>query len=253
MRITGMKYGRHGRRRGTSSFEHGSSKLAHVRGSSALPVQHRSRTKSSPSSTLPLGATNENPRDIGLFSLIAEDFRTHEHNPLEPGFWAVALHRLGNARMSVRPKLLRAPLTLGYRAAFHGINWAWGIDLSYTVKLGRRVRIWHHGCIVLNARAIGDDVHIRHSTTLGVARRSQTDKKPSIGNGVDIGVGACVLGDIEVGDGCVIGANAVVLDDLPAYSTAVGAPARPVHASSVGHSADARRAMARRRFTLRPA
>jgi serine acetyltransferase len=94
------------------------------------------------------------------------------------------------------------------------------------------VRIWHHGCIVLSALSIGDDVHIRHNTTFGIARRSEIDKKPRIGDRCDIGVGACILGDITVGDDCVIGANSVVLHDLPAGATAVGAPARPVQSAA---------------------
>jgi serine O-acetyltransferase len=178
------------------------------------------------------GAHNQNPRDIGLRALIAEDFRTHGSKPFEPGLWAVVLHRLGNARMDIRPRLLRAPFSLAYHIAFAGVNWLWGIDLSYVVKVGRRVRIWHHGCIVLSAVSIGDDVHIRHNTTFGIARRNEVDKKPRIGDRCDIGVGVCVLGDITVSDDCVIGANSVVLHDLPAGATAVGAPARLVQSEA---------------------
>lgn len=177
------------------------------------------------------GTRNQNPRDIGLLALIAEDFRTYD-SLLEPGVWAVVLHRLGNARMDIRPRLLRAPFSLAYWSAFTAVNWLWGIDLSYAVKLGRRVRIWHHGGIVLSAHSIGDDVHIRHNTTFGVVRRGEDDKKPHIGDRCDIGVGACVLGDITIGDDCVIGANSVVLHDLPPGATAVGAPARPVHSAA---------------------
>jgi len=175
------------------------------------------------------GRVNQNPKGIGLLALLAEDFRTHDASLTEPGFWAVAIHRLGNARMDVRTRLLRAPLTLAYRALSTGVNWAWGIDLCYTVKLGRRVRIWHHGCIVLGARAIGDDVHIRHDTTLGLLCRQQPHDKPVIGNRVDIGAGACVLGAVRVEDDCVIGANSVVVKDLPHGTVAFGVPARPVN------------------------
>jgi N-acetylglucosaminyl-diphospho-decaprenol L-rhamnosyltransferase len=209
-----------------------------VRGSS-VPQPPRARRESGEHEiALGVGTRNDNPRDIGLLSLIAEDFRTHDSRVFEPGLWAVVLHRLGNARMDVRPRLLRVPFSLGYRMAFTGVNWLWGIDLSYTVKLGRRVRIWHHGGIVLNAHSIGDDVHIRHNTTFGIVRRSEDDKKPRIGDRCDIGVGACVLGDVTVGDDCVIGANSVVLHDLPPGATAVGAPARPVHSSGPGPERD---------------
>jgi serine O-acetyltransferase len=178
---------------------------------------------------LPRGRTNQNPPEIGLGALIAEDFRTHDNSLLEPGFWAIATHRLGNARMELRPKLVRAPFTIAYQLVFTSMNGLWGIDLAYTVKLGRRVRIWHHGGMVLGARAIGDDVHIRHNTTLGLANRHEDTRKPIIGNRVDIGAGACVLGAVTVGEDCVIGANSVVLRDLPPGSTVFGVPARPVN------------------------
>jgi serine O-acetyltransferase len=186
---------------------------------------------------LPAGDTDQNPRDIGLLPLLLEDLRTYDGNPLEPGFLAVALHRLGNARMAIRSRMLRAPLSLAYRAAFMGVDLLYGIDLPYNVKLGRRVRIWHHGGIVLSARAIGDDVHIRQQTTFGVVRRGENTKKPIIGSRVDIGVGACVLGPVTVGDDCVIGANAVVVRDVPAGCTAVGVPARPRPQSSLARAA----------------
>jgi serine O-acetyltransferase len=198
------------------------------------------------------GTHNQNPRDIGLLALIAEDFRTYDSRLFEPGLWAVVLHRLGNARMDIRPRVLRAPFSLAYRVAFTGVNWLWGIDLSYSVKLGRRVRIWHHGGIVLSAYSIGDDVHIRHNTTFGVVRRSEDDKKPRIGDRCDIGVGACVLGDVTIGDDCVIGANSVVLHDLAPGSTAVGAPARPVHSSAASQRNGAGAAQRRDRDRVTP-
>jgi hypothetical protein len=175
---------------------------------------------------LPIGDTNANPRDIGLFQLLAEDYRTHDRRLFTPGFVAIALHRLGNARMSVRFKLLRAPLTAAYCLLFTWVNWLWGIDLHYTVRLGRRVRIWHHGGIVLGARAIGNDVHIRHNTTFGVLSRGDPNGKPIIGNRVDIGVGACVLGPVTVGDDSIVGANSAVIRDVPPRSVVMGVPAR---------------------------
>jgi N-acetylglucosaminyl-diphospho-decaprenol L-rhamnosyltransferase len=176
----------------------------------------------------PAGDTNDNPSDIGFIGLLAEDYRTFENNPLEPGFWAIALHRFGNWRMGVGTKVVRAPLTVLYRVGHTAINWAWGIDLPYTVKLGRRVRIWHHGGMVLVARSIGNDVVLRHNTTLGIARLAENAKRPTIEDRVEIGCGACILGDITIGHDSVVGANAVVLHTFPPNSTIAGVPARAV-------------------------
>ena len=93
----------------------------------------------------------------------------------------------------------RAPLTLLYRSLFKGVEWTCGITLPYTVRLGRRVRIWHHGGMVLHARSIGDDVQIRQNTTFGVARADRRLEIPTIEAGADIGCGACILGDVVVG------------------------------------------------------
>jgi serine O-acetyltransferase len=177
---------------------------------------------------LPKGDKNENPPGIGMLELLAEDFRTYDQSLLEPGFWAVAVHRFGNWRMGLKPKLLRAPCTLLYRTLATSVNWGFGIKLDYTVKLGRRVRIWHHGGMILGARSIGDDVHIRQNTTFGVAHKSQPLAKPVIGDRVDIGCGAAILGQVRVEHDAVIGANAVVVRDVPAHSLVIGVPGRIV-------------------------
>ncbi|MGP0066210.1 MAG: serine O-acetyltransferase [Isosphaeraceae bacterium] len=177
------------------------------------------------------GDKNFNPPGIGFLALLREDFRTYDHNLFEPGFWAIAIHRYGNWRMGIRPKLLRAPFSLAFRFLAPLIELIAGIHLPYTVRLGRRVRIWHHGGIVLHARSIGDDVCLRQNTTFGLASRSRGRAIPTIGDRADIGCGACVLGAVTVGHDSIIGANAVVVTDIPPYATAVGIPARVIKLS----------------------
>jgi serine O-acetyltransferase len=180
---------------------------------------------------LPAGDADENPAGIGFLQLLAEDFRTYERNPFDLCFWTVAIHRFGNWRMR-HPKLVRAPLTAAYQTMFRTVRLLSDVDLPYNTKLGRRVRIWYHGGIHLGARSIGDDVHIRHNTTCGILHRQHPNRKPVIEDGVDIGPGVCILGDITVGAGSVIGANSVVVRSVPPQSTVFGVPARPVSIST---------------------
>ncbi|WP_165250294.1 serine O-acetyltransferase [Paludisphaera soli] len=196
----------------------------------ARPAPAEGRAPASVEDLPPLerGDRNLNPPGIGFLALLREDLRTHDGSPFEPGFWAVAVHRFGNWRMGVRPKIVRAPFSLLYRFLAAWVELIGGIHLPYTVRVGRRLRIWHHGGIVLHARSIGDDVHIRHCTTFGVASRDRLRAIPIIGDRVDIGCGACILGDVTVHHDSRIGANAVVIADVPPYSTAVGIPARVV-------------------------
>lgn len=171
------------------------------------------------------GRRNENPQGVGFWALVAEDFATHERKFFEQGFWALFVHRFGNWRMD-QPKIIRAPATVLYHVLFKLVEWFCGISLWYTVKLGRRVRIWHHSGMSLGARAIGDDAQIRQNTTLGVAQTGMNDQLPIIAAGADIGAGACVAGAVYIGRDAKIGANALVLGDVPDGATAIGNPAQ---------------------------
>lgn len=173
------------------------------------------------------GDCNANPSGIGFVSLVREDFQTHGASLLSPGFWTVAVHRFGNWRMSIKSRPLRAPLTALYRVAYRGVVAMWGIDLPYNVKVGRRFRLGHHGCMVLGAGEFGDDVTISHSITVGLSRRNET-KVPTIGNRVELGPGVCIVGGVKIGDDCYVGANTVVSRDLPAKSAVLGIPMRPL-------------------------
>jgi serine O-acetyltransferase len=160
-----------------------------------------------------------------LWQLLAEDFRTHDGSLTEAGFWALAVHRVGTWAQS-KPAAVRHPLRALTGALSVGTEWLVGIRLAPDMKIGRRMRIWHHGCINIAAREIGDDVHIRHSTTMGPAGGS--DSRPVIGDRVEVGVGACILGDVRVGNDAMVGANALIVQDVPDSTVMAGVPARRV-------------------------
>lgn len=171
------------------------------------------------------GTSNGNPPDMSFWALVGEDFRTHDGDWFAQGFWALFWHRFGNWRMGL-PKPLRIPLTLFYRAMYKATQWWGGIDLPYTVRVGRRVRIEHFGGMILVAQAIGDDVILRQNTTFGIATLDQPKARPVIGDRVQIGTGAVILGPVYVGSDATIGANAVVVKDVPAGAVVGGVPAR---------------------------
>ncbi len=104
-----------------------------------------------------------------------------------------------------------------------------GVEIHPGAKLGRRLVIDHGMGVVIGETAIiGDDVYIYHQVTLGGTSSKHEKRHPTVGNNVIIGAGAKVLGAIEIGDGARIGANAVVIAAVPAGTTVVGIPARPV-------------------------
>jgi len=173
-----------------------------------------------------MGASNGNPKSIGFWALVREDFHSNDRDWGSQGFWALFWHRFGNWRMSVRSKFLRAPLTIVYRVMFKACQWFGGIMLPYTVKVGRRVRIDHFGGMILVAKSIGDEVVIRQNTTFGIKSLGALNDRPTIGNRVEVGAGAVIVGAIEIGDDAIIGANAVVTTAVPPRGIVGGVPAR---------------------------
>jgi serine O-acetyltransferase len=183
----------------------------------------------SPTHNSASGLDDRSAEELSLRELLAEDFATHDRLWLEPGFWAVAAHRLGTRVNRVNSTLLRRPLLTAQKALATAIDWVWGIHLPNSTCVGRRLRIWHQGSILLNARSIGDDVHIRHDTTFGPVRMADSGRPeclPIIEDGVDIGSGACVVGDVRVGKGAFVGANSVVMQQVPPGAVVFGVPAR---------------------------
>lgn len=167
--------------------------------------------------------------DLSLWEQLKEDWNTHGRDWTRPGFRAVAVQRFGVWRMKIKPKLLRIPFSVVYKMMHRKVRNTYGIEIPFSVKLGRRVVIEHQGGIVINGLcAVGDDSIIRQGVTLGNRYLERPLEVPSLGKRVNVGAGAKIFGNISIGDGASIGANAVVLCDVPPGATAVGIPAKIV-------------------------
>ena len=176
-----------------------------------------------------MSALADSEPKLGLWALIAEDYRAHGRDWTKPGFRALAVYRFGVWRMSLRFRPIRMMLGLFYWPAFRRCRNVYGIELPYSAEIGRRVVVEHQGGIVVHGRtSIGAGSIIRQGCTFGIRSLDRLDDAPTIGRNVNIGAGAAILGAVTIGDGAMIGANAVVLQDVPAGSLAVGVPARIV-------------------------
>lgn len=157
---------------------------------------------------------------------VVEDLKTQREGLLALGFWALLVYRFGHARFVIRNKILRLPWTIVYVVLSKLVEIACGITIGSTARIGRRFEIEHHGCIVIHGAAeIGDDCLIRHGVTIGNAGCEDPLGAPKIGNGVQIGAGAKLIGRITVGNDVIVGANAVVVRDVPEGVIVGGVPA----------------------------
>ena len=183
---------------------------------------------------LTANSTQQKTDNLGLWQQIKEDWKAHGCDWTKPGFRAVAVQRFGVWRMKIEPKLLRAPFSILYRALYRKVRNTYGIELPYTVKLGRRVIIEHQSGIVIHGDCtIGDDSILRQGVTLGNRYLDRPLDAPILGKRVNVGAGAKIFGKVTIGNGANIGANAVVLSDVPAGATVVGIPAKVIKVRSL--------------------
>ena len=138
-----------------------------------------------------------------------------------PGLHALWAHRVSHA-------LWDSGATLPARLLSQVARAATGIEIHPGATIGKRFFVDHGMGVVIGGTAeVGDDVMLYHGVTLGGRSLDPTIKRhPTLGDGVTVGAGAKILGDITVGHGAQVGANAVVTKDVPAMAVATGIPAK---------------------------
>lgn len=135
-----------------------------------------------------------------------------------PGLHALWFHRINHWLWKHHLRLLARWLS----------QWArlfTGIEIHPGAEIGHRLFIDHGmGVVIGETCVVGDDVTLYQGVTLGGTGKEKGKRHPTLGNGVVVGTGAKVLGNITVGDNCRVGAGSVVLRSIPDNSTIVGVP-----------------------------
>lgn len=142
----------------------------------------------------------------------------------EMGFKAVTLYRIGRYltmhRFPVIPFLLKRKMLVGCHC-----------QISFEANIAEGFVIRHVGDIVVGKRTvIGQNCEIRQGVTLGGNfNKSENGRtQPVLGDYVQVGAGAKILGPVMIGSGSIIGSNAVVVHNVDENQTVAGVPARPI-------------------------
>ena len=149
------------------------------------------------------------------------------HRYLQPllffkGFQAVQSHRVANWLWREGRRDLSYLFQMRCSEVF-------GVDIHPAAQIGRGIMIDHaHSIVIGETAVVGDNVSMLHSVTLGGTGKEEEDRHPKIGDGVLIGAGAKVLGNIRIGNCSRIAAGSVVLEEVPSFKTVAGVPARIV-------------------------
>ncbi|MCQ2976943.1 MAG: serine O-acetyltransferase [archaeon] len=139
-----------------------------------------------------------------------------------PGFWAIIFQRIAHWFWIKN-------LPFWGRFVSHLSRFLTGIEIHPGAQIGKRVFIDHGMGVVIGETAIvGNDVLIYQGVVLGGTSLSKGKRHPTVEDGVVVGSGAKVLGNITLGKSSKIGAGSVVLRDVPPGTTAVGVPSRIV-------------------------
>jgi serine O-acetyltransferase len=170
---------------------------------------------------------------------LREDLARYPAGPWfkEQSVWAVAVHRFGNRVDARRRGPVRWVTEKLYWVLFRLVETVTGISIPKSVNAGGGLRIHHFGCIFIHKNTrIGRKCTLRQGVTLG--NRHNDGGAPVIGDDVEFGAFAQVLGLVRIGNGAKIGSMSVVLKDVPDGATVVGVPARIVATRPDGEHAN---------------
>lgn len=133
-----------------------------------------------------------------------------------PGVHAVFWYRIAHFFWIIKLKLIAEIITFLTRMFTN-------IEIHPGAKIGKRLFIDHGtGVVIGETTIIGNDVTMYHGVTLGGTGSAHVKRHPTIEDGVMIGCGAKVLGNITIHKNAKIGANATVLTDVPEGATVIG-------------------------------
>lgn len=103
-----------------------------------------------------------------------------------------------------------------------------GVEIGAQCQIGKNCDIWHSG-VVINGD-VGDNCIFHGNNIIGNKGKGKETQSPKIGNGVDIGANAVIIGDVTIADNCIIGAGAVVTKSfLEPGSVIVGVPGKKMN------------------------
>lgn len=143
----------------------------------------------------------------------------------EQSIWAIWIYRLGRRIYVWRDGPIKWVVFKFYWLLYRLIETAVGITLPISADIGPGLRIWHFGNIFVHPDAvIGANCTLRQGVTIG--NRYPRGPAPKIGDNVEFGAYAQVLGAVNIGNNCKIGAMSLVLKNMPDNATAVGVPAK---------------------------
>ncbi len=144
----------------------------------------------------------------------------------EPGFKFTVWLRLTRYFFLKGKRAL--PFFILSRMVYKHLEYKYSFDISYNAQIGPGLTIAHYGYIIVTSNTtLGSNCSLRPGVVFGKKLTEQTDGA-IVGDNVEFGVGAKMIGNVRIGNNVIVGANAVVTKDVPDDSIVAGVPAKVV-------------------------